>query len=47
MIHEPKIKVDLTKIIDTQSFVFDDSFDAMETNEMIYRYIIIFIYIYI
>ena len=26
--------MDLTKIIDTSSFIFDDSFDAYETNEV-------------
>ena len=28
--------MDLTKIIETQSFTFDDAFDASETNEMMY-----------
>ena len=36
LVHEPKTKVDLTKIIDTSSFIFDDAFDANETNEGIY-----------
>ena len=36
LVHEPKTKVDLTKIIDTSSFMFDDAFDAYETNEGIY-----------
>jgi len=35
-IHEPKIKVDLTKIVETQSFIFDDSFDSEENNDVIY-----------
>ncbi len=35
--HEPKTKVDLTKVVETQSFTFDDAFEAEETNEMIYR----------
>ena len=35
-VHEPKTKVDLTKIIETQAFVFDDAFDSHETNELIY-----------
>jgi len=35
-IHEPKTKVDLTKIIETQEFRFDDAFEAHETNEVIY-----------
>ena len=36
LVHEPKIKVDLTKIIETQSFIFDDAFEAEESNELIY-----------
>lgn len=36
-IHEPKTKVDLTKLIEDQNFVFDDAFQAEETNELIYR----------
>ena len=28
--------MDLTKIIETQSFIFDDAFEADETNELIY-----------
>jgi hypothetical protein len=36
MVHEPKTKVDLTKVIETQKFTFDDAFDADETNEVIY-----------
>ena len=35
-VHEPKTKVDLTRIIETQAFVFDDAFDSHETNELIY-----------
>lgn len=35
-VHEPKTKVDLTKIIETQSFKFDDAFDDYETNDVIY-----------
>jgi hypothetical protein len=36
LVHEPKTKVDLTKIIETQDFRFDDAFEAHETNEVIY-----------
>jgi len=36
LLHEPKTKVDLTKVVETQSFVFDDAFEAHETNELIY-----------
>ncbi len=37
LVHEPKVKVDLTKIIETQEFVFDDSFEMNETNQQIYN----------
>lgn len=36
-VHEPKVKVDLTQYIDTQEFIFDDSFEAEENNEDIYK----------
>jgi DNA replication protein DnaC len=36
LVHEPKVKVDLTKIVETTPFVFDDAFDAEDTNERIY-----------
>jgi hypothetical protein len=36
-VHEPKVKVDLTQYIDTQEFIFDDSFEADENNEDIYK----------
>lgn len=35
-VHEPKTKVDLTKIVETQAFVFDDAFDCDENNDVIY-----------
>lgn len=35
-VHEPKVKVDLTKVIETQNFIFDDAFTDLETNENIY-----------
>lgn len=35
-VHEQKIKVDLTKCIETHTFTFDDSFDEFCTNEEIY-----------
>ena len=28
--------MDLTKIVETQSFIFDDAFDAEENNDVIY-----------
>lgn len=36
-VHEPKTKVDLTKVIETSNFFFDDAFEADETNELIYK----------
>lgn len=37
LVHEPKVKVDLTKYTETSSFTFDDAFEAEETNEDIYN----------
>ncbi|KAL7985157.1 hypothetical protein Chor_003727 [Crotalus horridus] len=36
LVHEPKLKVDLTKYLENQSFRFDFSFDEKATNEMVY-----------
>ncbi|XP_026521440.1 kinesin-like protein KIF2C [Notechis scutatus] len=36
LVHEPKMKVDLTKYLENQSFRFDFSFDEKATNEMVY-----------
>jgi kinesin family protein 2/24 len=36
LVHEPKVKVDLTKVTETQTFVFDDAFDSSESNEAMY-----------
>ncbi|KAI9366701.1 P-loop containing nucleoside triphosphate hydrolase protein [Zopfochytrium polystomum] len=36
-VHEPKVKVDLTKYIEQHEFVFDDVFDSDATNEEVYR----------
>lgn len=36
-VHEPKIKVDLTKIVETTSFIFDDAFDSSDCNAIIYN----------
>lgn len=41
-IHEPKVRVDLTKVTETHQFFFDDAFEADESNELIYRYRIAF-----
>ncbi|XP_071116765.1 kinesin-like protein KIF2A [Haliotis cracherodii] len=38
IVHEPKLKVDLTKYLENQSFRFDYAFDDSVTNEMVYRY---------
>lgn len=37
MVHEPKLKVDLTKYLENQTFRFDYAFDENATNEMVYR----------
>ncbi|KAG8132301.1 hypothetical protein E2320_010171 [Naja naja] len=36
LVHEPKVKVDLTKYLENQPFRFDFSFDEKATNEMVY-----------
>mmetsp|Transcript_4885 Transcript_4885/g.7440 ORF Transcript_4885/g.7440 Transcript_4885/m.7440 type:complete len:988 (+) Transcript_4885:188-3151(+) len=36
LVHEPKTKVDLTKVVETQEFFFDDAFFDNDTNESIY-----------
>ncbi|KAG8437000.1 hypothetical protein GDO86_007910 [Hymenochirus boettgeri] len=38
LVHEPKLKVDLTKYLDNQPFRFDYSFDESATNDMVYRF---------
>lgn len=38
VVHEPKLKVDLTKYLENQAFRFDYSFDETSTNELVYRY---------
>ncbi|KAM8930189.1 kinesin-like protein KIF2C isoform 2-T2 [Pelodytes ibericus] len=38
LVHEPKLKVDLTKYLENQAFRFDYSFDESATNEMVYRF---------
>lgn len=38
IVHEPKLKVDLTKYLENQTFRFDYAFDENSTNEMVYRY---------
>ncbi|KAM4722415.1 LOW QUALITY PROTEIN: kinesin-like protein KIF2C [Rhinophrynus dorsalis] len=38
LVHEPKLKVDLTKYLENQAFRFDYSFDETATNDMVYRF---------
>ncbi|XP_031755871.1 kinesin-like protein KIF2C isoform X1 [Xenopus tropicalis] len=38
LVHEPKLKVDLTKYLENQPFRFDYSFDETATNEVVYRF---------
>ncbi|KAK7508095.1 hypothetical protein BaRGS_00000334 [Batillaria attramentaria] len=38
MVHEPKLKVDLTKYLENQNFRFDYAFDEHASNDMVYRY---------
>ena len=37
IVHEPKLKVDLTKCLENQMFRFDYAFDQSTTNETVYR----------
>ncbi|KAI8855034.1 P-loop containing nucleoside triphosphate hydrolase protein [Chytridium lagenaria] len=36
-IHEPKVKVDLTKFVEQHEFTFDEAFDSDCTNDEVYR----------
>ncbi|XP_040833664.1 kinesin-like protein KIF2C isoform X2 [Ochotona curzoniae] len=38
LVHEPKLKVDLTKYLENQSFCFDFAFDETVSNEVVYRF---------
>ncbi|XP_033636546.1 kinesin-like protein KIF2A isoform X2 [Asterias rubens] len=38
VIHEPKLKVDLTKYLENQVFRFDYSFDEHASNELVYKF---------
>ncbi|XP_005101516.1 kinesin-like protein KIF2A isoform X2 [Aplysia californica] len=38
IVHEPKLKVDLTKYLENQQFRFDYAFDENATNNVVYRY---------
>lgn len=37
-LHEPKLKVDLTKYLENQQFRFDYAFDETSDNAVVYRY---------
>ena len=37
VVHEPKLKVDLTKYLENQNFRFDYAFDDSVANETVYR----------
>lgn len=37
LVHEPKLKVDLTKYLENQQFRFDYAFDEHSTNEIVYK----------
>ena len=37
VVHEPKLKVDLTKYLENQQFRFDYAFDENATNSVVYR----------
>ena len=37
IVHEPKLKVDLTKYLENQNFRFDYAFDETTNNEVVYR----------
>ncbi|XP_021106436.1 kinesin-like protein KIF2C isoform X2 [Heterocephalus glaber] len=38
LVHEPKLKVDLTKYLENQTFCFDFAFDETASNEVVYRF---------
>ncbi|KAK3773556.1 hypothetical protein RRG08_022267 [Elysia crispata] len=38
IVHEPKLKVDLTKYLENQQFRFDYAFDEHANNDVVYRY---------
>ena len=37
-IHEPKLKVDLTKYLENHTFHFDYAFDESATNDLVYKF---------
>ncbi|XP_005398801.1 PREDICTED: kinesin-like protein KIF2C isoform X2 [Chinchilla lanigera] len=38
LVHEPKLKVDLTKYLENQTFYFDFAFDETASNDVVYRF---------
>lgn len=40
LVHEPKLKVDLTKYLENQIFCFDFAFDETASNEVVYRLVL-------
>ncbi|XP_065285658.1 kinesin-like protein KIF2A isoform X2 [Dermacentor albipictus] len=38
VVHEPKLKVDLTKFLENSAFRFDYAFDETASNELVYKY---------
>ncbi|XP_068095630.1 kinesin-like protein KIF2C isoform X2 [Hyperolius riggenbachi] len=38
LVHEPKLKVDLTRYLENQAFRFDYTFDETATNDIVYRF---------
>ncbi|XP_075528016.1 kinesin-like protein KIF2A isoform X5 [Dermacentor variabilis] len=38
VVHEPKLKVDLTKFLENSTFRFDYAFDETANNELVYKY---------
>ncbi|KAJ1359072.1 hypothetical protein KIN20_017700 [Parelaphostrongylus tenuis] len=38
IVHQPQVKVDLTKYLDNQKFRFDYTFDENTSNEMVYKF---------
>lgn len=43
IVHQPQVKVDLTKYLENQKFRFDYTFDENTSNEMVYKSVFIFI----
>jgi len=37
IVHEPKLKVDLTKFLENQHFRFDYVFDEMSSTKLVYK----------